>query len=380
MTLATLALVALHHRGAAAQNRPAVLQSVDLRIPTPPVTVRVDGTTRLVYELHLTNLLPVEVSIVRLQVLGAGSQAVAEYQGEPLRRMVGRPGMPRSELPQAAIGPGARTIVYFWIALAEGAAPATLRHRVEVDVQRATGPVRVTFESAPIAVSANAATLIDPPLRGGPWVAAYDPQLVGGHRTVFYTIDGRARIPGRFAIDWIRVTPDGTLDRTQPRPADWNGLGSEVLAVADGIVVSAMDDIPDNTGAPGAPPHPLENASGNYVAIDIGRGRFAFYEHLQHGSVNVRVGDRVRRGRVIARLGNSGSSSVGPHLHFHLSDANSDLGAEGMPFVFRVFEHLGAFSSIQALHEGERFVADSTIHGVHRTLERPGANAVVRFP
>jgi hypothetical protein len=41
-----------------------------------------------------------------------------------------------------------------------------------------------------------------------------------------------------------------------------------------------------------------------------------------------RPGDRVRRGELLGRLGNSGSST-GPHLHFQVMDRPSALAAEG---------------------------------------------------
>lgn len=66
---------------------------------------------------------------------------------------------------------------------------------------------------------------------------------------------------------------------------------------------------------------------------DIGGGHYAFYAHLQPGSLRVRLGERVRRGQVIALLGNSGNSSEA-HLHFHVSDANDPLMSEGVPYVF----------------------------------------------
>jgi murein DD-endopeptidase MepM/ murein hydrolase activator NlpD len=168
---------------------------------------------------------------------------------------------------------------------------------------------------------------------------------------------------------------------TAPRPADWNGYGAEVLAVANGVVAAAMDDIPENAPAPAGAvvPIALENASGNYVALDLGRGRFAFYEHLKRGSVAVKAGDRVKSGQVIGKLGNSGSSSIGPHLHFHVSDANSPLAAEGLPFVFKRFDQLGAFPSIEALISGERWLAAPDGQVNVRRLERPGANSVIRF-
>jgi murein DD-endopeptidase MepM/ murein hydrolase activator NlpD len=142
-----------------------------------------------------------------------------------------------------------------------------------------------------------------------------------------------------------------------------------------------MDDIPETANPPVASdrPMPPENASGNYVALELGSGRFAFYEHLQRGSLSVRVGDHVKRGQVLARLGNSGSSSIGPHLHFHVADTSATLGAEGVPFVFRDFELLGAFASTDALGAGERWQPAAPSPSNPRRQERPGPNAVVRF-
>ena len=201
-------------------------------------------------------------------------------------------------------------------------------------------------------VRTAAAVTLDPPLRGGPWVAIYDPLLKGGHRTAIYTIDGRARIPGRFAIDFIALPPSGALAPRSARARRRNGFGADVLAVADGTIAAAVDDTPD--GAP--QPVPAERASGNYVSLDLGGGRFAFYEHLQQGSIVVKPGQRVTRGQVIAKLGSSGSTSIGPHLHFHVADANSLLGAEGLPFVFNQFTVLGEFASISGV-AGWRSVA-----------------------
>ena len=56
----------------------------------------------------------------------------------------------------------------------------------------------------------------------------------------------------------------------------------------------------------------------------------------------VKVGDQVTSGQVIARVGSSGSVSAGPHLHFHVSDGHSLLGAEGVPFVIREFQLRGS--------------------------------------
>jgi murein DD-endopeptidase len=112
------------------------------------------------------------------------------------------------------------------------------------------------------------------------------------------------------------------------------------------------------------------------VALDIGGGRFAFYEHLQRGSVAVKTGQRVRRGQVIARLGSSGSTSIGPHLHFHVADQNSVLAAEGVPFVFREFAHMGGIRLDRRARQWAEMRAASERFAA---LKRPAPNAVLRF-
>jgi murein DD-endopeptidase len=174
------------------------------------------------------------------------------------------------------------------------------------------------------------------------------------------------------AIDFIRMPPAGTYART-PGASDWNGRGAEVFAVADGTIAAAVDGEPDDAPKP----VPAEKGSGNYVTIDIGDGRFVFYEHLQRDSVRVKPGQRVTRGDVIAKLGSSGSSSIGPHLHFHVADTNSVLGAEGMPFVFRHYTDFGRFASIDALMAGEPWKPFGSATAFINA--RPAPNSVISF-
>ncbi len=84
----------------------------------------------------------------------------------------------------------------------------------------------------------------------------------------------------------------------------------------------------------------LETVGGNYIVLDLGGGRYAFYAHLQPDSLRAAVGDKVERGQVLALVGNSGNSTE-PHLHFHVSDGVSPLGSEGLPYVLDSFELLG---------------------------------------
>ena len=54
---------------------------------------------------------------------------------------------------------------------------------------------------------------------------------------------------------------------------------------------------------------------GNVVVLDLGNGLSSIYAHLS--SYLVRIGETVRRGQVIARVGSTGWST-GPHLHFEM--------------------------------------------------------------
>jgi murein DD-endopeptidase MepM/ murein hydrolase activator NlpD len=201
------------------------------------------------------------------------------------------------------------------------------------------------------------------------------------HRRTLVVVDGKARIAQRFATDWTRVGADGLAFRGDPaKNANWSAYGAEVLAVADATVADVKDGVPENdpTSEKKAVPIDLETVGGNYVILDLGGGRFAFYAHLRPGSIRVRVGDRVRRGQVLALLGNSGNSDA-PHLHFHVTDGVSPLGAEGVPYVFESFYMEGVLPSKKLLVEGGWRPQPAHATDIRR-LEIPVENAVVRFP
>jgi peptidase M23-like protein len=367
-----------------AQQRPPLVQTVDIQIPSAPTSVTIASKRHLAYELHVTNFRPYDVVLTRLEVIDAvRSSRVAEFRDSQLAAVLGRVGARVEGAERQTIPAGGRTIVYLWLPLADGVAtPTRLQHRVELDLMRPTERLHTSVTDVGSAVSGEQPIVLNPPLRGGPWVALYDPMMLGGHRTAVYTLDGRARIPARFAIDWVKLAADATRARGDAKSiANWHGYGSEVLAVADGVVAEAVDDMTENaTLSENEAPLALENASGNYVTLDLGRGHYAFYEHLKHGSIAVKRGERVRSGQVIGQLGNSGSSSSGPHLHFHIADARSELAAEGLPYVFRNFEVVGAYDGIETFTTGERWKPPSPAAAGRRSLELPGANTVILFP
>ncbi len=74
--------------------------------------------------------------------------------------------------------------------------------------------------------------------------------------------------------------------------------------------------------------------------LDIGGGRYVVTAHLKQHSARVRVGDRVRRGQLLARVGNSGTQGTFPHLHMHVQNRpydhrGSEDGRYTYPMTFR---------------------------------------------
>jgi murein DD-endopeptidase len=368
----------------AAEPRARLVQSVDVQIPMPPSPVVVAGKRRLVYELHITNFSTNDIELTSVTVFDTDrATQLVEYQGKDLIDRLGRPGIKTEQLQKQLLNGGIRAVMYMWLTLEDATfTPATLSHRIELNAIRATGSEAIIVNGGESPVANTPTLALSPPLRGGPWVTLYDPLMERGHRTSIYTLDGRARIPARYAIDFIRLENDATHARgDETQVANWHGFGAEVLAVADGVIVHAMDDMPTlDSIRESQGPTPLESASGNYVTLNLGDGGYAFYEHLQHGSIRVKSGDRVKTGQVLGLLGNSGSSSSGPHLHFHVANTPSTLAAEGVPYVFNSFEVVGAFQNIGDFATGEPWDAMTPSEAGKRKLELPDANVVLLFP
>lgn len=76
---------------------------------------------------------------------------------------------------------------------------------------------------------------------------------------------------------------------------------------------------------------------GNYLIMDCGNNIFAFFAHFRKASINVTVGDNVRKGQLLGKVGHSGNSTA-PHLHFHLMDHSDLLEAKGIPCAFEKYE------------------------------------------
>ncbi|MBT2750041.1 MULTISPECIES: M23 family metallopeptidase [unclassified Lysobacter] len=309
---------------------------LQIRTPLAPAPFPSAGRSYLIYELHLQNLSDAPMNIRGLEVLVADRSAttpVAAFQRETLRSLLttfGNEAAPGEKGDGVRLAAGSAAIAFLCLAFEKDSlVPQGLTHRVALDNGTVDG-TRVDVAQGPLRVLA-------PPVSGVDWIVANGPSNTSHHRRGLIVMDGTARISRRFAIDWKRMKNDAAFTGDARDVRAYHAYGQSVLAVADATVVSTMDGLPDNvprtaTGFSPAVPVMMDNIGGNHVVLDLGSGQFAYYAHLQAGTIGVKKGDRVRRGQVLGRIGNSGDARE-PHLHFQLTDAMHILAAEGLPHV-----------------------------------------------
>jgi murein DD-endopeptidase MepM/ murein hydrolase activator NlpD len=117
--------------------------------------------------------------------------------------------------------------------------------------------------------------------------------------------------------------------------SDFYTWGREVIAPADGEVVYARNDVPDQP-RPGTVdrsiymnmPNPGYANPGNHVLLNHGNNEYSSLGHMRYGSVRVKTGDRVKRGDVVGLAGSAGDSEL-PHLHYQLTDAGHHAVTSG---------------------------------------------------
>jgi hypothetical protein len=310
-----------------------------------------DGRVHLVYELWMTNFSSAEILVEKVEVLGDGevlqsldtaaiaSRLQAAGQRESAGKLLG----------------SVQALLFLHITLEAGAAiPRLLSHRVTMHVNAAPpGQQEITENGGEVAVDRKPVVSTGPPLRGAGYVSADSCCDASRHTRAALPVNGHVWLAQRFAVDWEQLDAQGRIyagDREKLE--SYTIFGKPVVAVADAVVASVTDGLPEQT--PGKYPVniSLDQADGNSVILDLGDQRYALYAHMQRGSIQVRVGERVKMGRLIGLVGNSGNS-VAPHLHFQVTDRSSSLAANGLPYEMRDFQVTGKTSGTKAFDEAE---------------------------
>ena len=360
VALAAGATALLAHAGATSAQPPAsnpdAFTPLIQTVIAPPWPVKgSDGKYHVVYELQMVNATALPWAVRKVSVLNADDprKVVASVTGKGISRRMVRMG---DRQPTRRVGPGKAALFF-----AAGAfdtreeIPSGFIHRLVLRnaSKPRQGPPRVTEIGGRTGIASGEPAVLGPPLQGARWVAADGCCTAFRHVRSGQPYGDQLQIAQRFAIDWERLDKRGRLfvgDKRRLR--NWSGYGANILAVADGTVVQAFNNRPNQV--PGGLPEGIgpDEADGNGVFLRLPDGRFVLYAHMIPGSVTVKAGDTVRRGQLLGRVGNSGNSQA-PHLHMHVMDRNAFLGANGLPYVFDRFTITGKIASTAAFDRAE---------------------------
>lgn len=382
LVLSLLVLAAVAAPSAAPAAEPAVLSPVAFDIADAPQPVRAtDGKVHLAYEIRFDNQSNLEVDTVSIQARSRGRALGARFAGTRLESVLridgGHEGL--------TIPPGGSGTVFMDVAYSPQARPPrSLMHRIVLTGRPPGEPATAqtfAFTGVPTAVARRAAIVVEPPLRGPGWVVGNGCcSPLNAHRGATLAINGSAHVPERFAIDFVQLNREDRLfSGPLARNASYAYFGAPVHSATAGTVVRVHDGLPEQI--PGALPAgaTIQNAGGNYVVVAVGAGRYAFYAHLQPGSIRVRKGQRLHPGQVVGLLGNTGNTDA-PHLHFHIMDSPSPLEANGLPFTFTTMTGEGRISQPGVLQTGAVVPIDRAAFTGRRHGQMPLGEQVVGFP
>lgn len=128
--------------------------------------------------------------------------------------------------------------------------------------------------------------------------------------------------------------------------------GQEVYAPCEGVIVKAEDGYRERSRvhvlsdmfvavksayAFNPRKNNIQSVAGNYIIIKCSNDVYAGFVHLQKGSIGVSVGQSVKKGDFLGKVGHSGNS-IFPHMHFQLMDSSDILLAKGLPCAFEQYE------------------------------------------
>jgi hypothetical protein len=219
-------------------------------------------------------------------------------------------------------------IVLWLAALALAAFALVPRRRVFVATNAlvAVGSLFLAFQLVQIYRPPQDPVILDLPFAGEWYVVA------GGRSAL---LNHHWRYPfERDAIDLFQVVDGRSFHGDSKGLPSYYAFGEPIRAPADGTVTAVLDARPDEPVGGSDLDHP----EGNYLVIDIGHERYVMIAHLAQDSVRLAEGDPVRRGQVIARVGDSGNSDQ-PHIHIAVQNRptfdHEDEDIQTYPIVFR---------------------------------------------
>ena len=338
--------------GGGAEQRGGAPQTTALRTSVfgEPLYARgSDGKVHLEYDLLSTSVFRNPVRLIKVEVLAANGQRLLNLEGDDLKARTQPLG---DTTPTSKVPPSGAVATLIDIVVAPDKVPDRLTNRVAYELTPDTPDISKALiderqiEGPKLQVVRRQPTVIAPPLSGEGWFNANGCCEPTPHRSFRLAADGERYVtPETFAIDWVRLRGKRIYEGDATKNQQYFDFGAKVSSATDGEVVSVRDGMSEET--PNNDPTDVRmpgDFGGNHVVVRVRPGVYAFYAHLQPGSIEVRKGDQVKAGQPLGRLGNTGNSTA-PHLHFELSDGPDVLTSNSLPFVIDRYELAGSVAA-----------------------------------
>ena len=132
----------------------------------------------------------------------------------------------------------------------------------------------------------------------------------------------------KHAYDFTKLKDGKSYENEGLIPSDYHAFGESIVSPVNGYVVDARHDLIDNMIGE----IDRINNWGNYIIIKSDLGFYVEISHIMQYSLNVKVGDYLQEGTIIAKCGNSGYSPE-PHIHIQAQELPY-LGSFTMEFYF----------------------------------------------
>ncbi len=301
-----------------------------------------DGMDHVEYELIVLNVFVEPVTLTSVQVLDPDGRQLLSSEGDALNALTQTL---LTKTPGATVPASASVGVDVDVIVPAGAAPATVTNHIKYALQPdSTSAALVTdpsIEGPEVTVDRSPAIGIAPPLKGDGWLATSACCTPNVHRSLRVAVDGqRIETPETFAVDWALIENNRVSEGDGSRNEDFYDFGKDVLAVADSTVVKVIDGQPNQSPTATFVPTDITQYGGNQVMLEIAPNVYVWYAHLQPGTIPVKVGDQVKTGTLLGKIGNSGPSA-GPHLHLGVLDRPDPTSARSLPFVIDKYTLVG---------------------------------------
>ena len=110
----------------------------------------------------------------------------------------------------------------------------------------------------------------------------------------------------------------------------WN---QPIYSIDDGTVIAVVDNSPENNGDGGQ----LPGTWNNMVVVEHPVNKYSVFVHIRPNSAVVTVGQTVKAGEMLARVGNAGSSGA-PHLHLAAYRTDTTGHMSAIPMLYHILD------------------------------------------